>query len=79
MTPIQLCLSWYVFIGLIWGYLLSHEYITGKASRFAEYWNSGRRLRAMTVVLGGFLLSIVAWPYSLISHASRGKLRDLFV
>jgi hypothetical protein len=76
MTPIQLALLWYAFIGLVWGYLVLHEETTNGSLTERFTGNIAGRIR-FTVTL--YILSAIAWPLSLWKYVATGRIRDLFV
>ena len=61
MTHLQLAGVWYVFIGLVWGYLVLHEYVTNGSYK-KKFGNSGGH--GVMFVLLMFFGSAVAWPVS---------------
>jgi hypothetical protein len=76
MNMMQLAGTWYVFIGLVWAYLLIHEYVSNGS--FKKQYADNNAGGVMFIVFM-FICGAIAWPLSLWKHIRAGKVRDLFV
>lgn len=75
MSLLQLSISWYVFIGLVWCYLEMHEYFTARSLKGG--WKAWGVASPMILVLLS-IRSAAIWPWSLYRHLKNGTLKDLF-
>lgn len=70
-----LALKWYVFIGIVWFYLLMHEY--HQKGELACDW-SDSKIGTVVRIVSLFVIGVVLWPLSLYRHLRHGDIRRLF-